>query len=250
MVMKKILKICRRFSELFLPRSFSRKLLGFYGLIKSPTKSYSQKGEDILIDAFFERRSKGYYLDIGCYHPKWISNTHILHQRGWHGTAIDIDQYKLELFKSLRKNSVNIMNKAIVGRPTKESSVATVYRFRNRLGWSDIDTLDKKLADYKAKNGWGEYEIEEVSVLYINDLLATLPHVNFLNIDVEGLDDEIIKAIDLDKYKIDLILFEDNANFGGSKSIKDKLKKNGYEHLFTSGGSVCFYLSSNTGSDL
>ena len=60
-------------------------------------KSYSQYGEDLIIYDFFKHHFdiKGNYLDIGAFHPKMISNTHILHTLGWRGTVIDLDDFKL-----------------------------------------------------------------------------------------------------------------------------------------------------------
>jgi hypothetical protein len=246
-LLKKILRQTRKILEPLLPTYILRKLLGLYGLIKPSTKSYSQKGEDILVDAFFNRRNDAYYLDIGCYHPRWISNTHILYKRGWHGTAVDIDQYKLSFFKMMRGRKVNVIQRAVVGFG-ESGSIAKVFKFRTKLGWSDIDTLDKKVAEDKRKSGWGEYIEEKVVMISINDLLSSLPHVDFLNIDVEGLDNEIIMALDLKKYKIEVILFEDKEFFGGSEIIQKKLQNNGYEHLFTSGGSVCYFLKKEKSS--
>ena len=92
--------------------------------------------------------------------------------------------------------------------------------------------------------GWGEYSIEKINTIDINTLLDSLPHVNFLSIDAEGMDDKIVSKIDLSKHAIELILFEDNDIYGGRPSLINKLKDNGYFHLFTSGGSVCYALKS------
>ena len=70
--------------------------------------------------------------------------------------------------------------------------------------------------------------------------MESIPKVDFLNIDIEGLDTKIVEAIDLDRFKIDVILFEDNNNFGGTKKLVNKLVVKGYLHLFTSGGSICY----------
>jgi len=48
--------------------------------------------------------------------------------------------------------------------------------------------------------------------------------------------------IDLDRFKIDVILFEDNLNFLGKPKLVERLESKGYFHLFTSGGSKCFAL--------
>ena len=234
-------KIAKFILKKFIPLPISKSIISLYGILKPPKQSFSQKGEDILVNSFFSKREKGYYLDIGSFHPKWISNTFLLHKAGWYGTAIDIDEYKLRIFKLLRGSRVNTIKSAIVPFPVKNSKV-NVYKFFSQRGWSDIDTLDLKTAEKLQSNGRGEYAIEKVNALDINSLLESLPKVDFLNIDIEGLDTQVVNAINLEKFKIDVILFEDNINYGGSPLIRKKLEDNGYFHLFTSGGSVCFAL--------
>ena len=53
-----------------------------------------------------------------------------------------------------------------------------------------------------------------------------IPKVDFLNIDIEGLDTRIIETIDLDRYKIDLILFENNNSSESSKNELEMQKVN------------------------
>ena len=237
-------RIVRIFLEKFLPLKVFRGLFTIYGIIKPPNKSFSQKGEDILVHAFFGRKSEGFYLDIGSFHPKWISNTCLLHKAGWEGVAIDLDQYKLNVFKMIRGNKIKTIKAAIVPYPQKDKLVS-VYKFFPKRGWSDVDTLDKATAEYLKNNGRGDYVVSSISTIDINSLLETLPKVDFLNIDIEGLDTEVVNAIDLDKFKIDVILFEDNKNYGGHPLLVEKLIKKGYFHLFTSGGSVCFALKNS-----
>jgi len=236
-----MLKILRRLFESFLPISFSRYAMQVYGLLRRPINSYSQKGEDILINVFFKNKKDGFYLDIGCFHPKWISNTHSLHNKGWSGYAVDLDDYKLDFFRKYRGKRVKTLKKAVVGKKSNKK-VRTVYKFRTKLGWSDIDTLDKETADLKKKTGWGDYICEEIEIIDINSLLSQFEQVDFLNIDVEGMDVEIIHAIDFKRFKIPLIVFEDTKNYGGSDATVKVLQSNIYKHLFTSGGSVGFFL--------
>lgn len=227
-----------------IPVFFVRSIKLIFGLIVPATKSYSQKGEDVLVDCHFKRISNGYYLDIGCFHPIWASNTHLFHKKGWSGTVVDIDNYKLDWFKFLRRGRVATIHSAVVDLP-RGKGVAEVYKFNQKIGWSLIDTLDKKVAELNRDKGWGEFSIEKINTIDINTLLESLPHVNFLSVDIEGMDDRVINKIDLLKYPIDVILFEDNVTYGGQISTIKKLKDNGYFHLFTSGGSVCYALKSS-----
>lgn len=219
------------------------QFIGFFrgyvkGFLTRPTKSYAQKGEDLLVSSYFSQ--PGFYLDIGCFHPKHISNTYRLHRLGWRGHAVDIDQHKVDLFNRVRGPRCTATKKAIVGERHGRQSME-VFKFGGPAGWSDIDTLDRTTAEmYRAEKGYGEYTVEQVTVQSINELLAELPPVNFLNIDVEGLDGELIDALDLERFPIDVILFEDNEVWGSPPERREKFAKHGYETLFISGGSVCF----------
>lgn len=215
-----------------------------YGILKPANKSYSQKGEDLIIQGYFRGRKTGYYLDIGCFHPRWASNTYLFHNKGWIGTVVDIDEYKLNWFKWFRRGKVNTVCAAVVDSPKGKGS-SKVYKFdTHKGGWSLIDTLDKKVAINNRAKGWGNFKEENINTIDINTLLDSLPIVNFLSIDIEGMDTKIISKIDLSKHKIELILFEDNDNnnASGAFQLEEKLKKEGYYHLFSSGGSICYAL--------
>ena len=71
-------------------------------------KTYSQFGEDMVINEFFVDFI-GRYVDVGCYHPIKYSNTALLHKKGWSGVNIDLNSISIELFNSCRKNDKNIV---------------------------------------------------------------------------------------------------------------------------------------------
>ena len=225
--------------ENILPNVFLKNAFGFFAIFVPPKKSYSQKGEDLIVHCFFNKRRYGYYLDIGSFHPTWISNTQLLHKNGWQGTVVDVDQYKLNLFKLLRRSKVQTIKAAVIPQNNNEN-LLNIYKFFSKRGWSDVDTLDLKTAEKLKNSGRGDYVIEKVAAIDINSLLNKLPKINFLNIDIEGLDTAVVNAIDFDKFKIDVILFEDNYCYGGEQKLIKKLREKGYFHLFTSGGSICY----------
>ena len=106
--MKKIFLFFYRIIKKFLPHKINYFIWDIY-LSNISKKSYSQYGEDLIICSYFQRHFKdkqGNYLDIGCYHPKGISNTHLLHRAGWEGIVVDIDDYKYIKEQALRGNSV------------------------------------------------------------------------------------------------------------------------------------------------
>lgn len=64
--------------------------------------SYSLFGEDIILRTFFEKQKKGFYVDIGAYHPFMISNTAYFYKRGWHGINIEASPNLIQPFKRSR----------------------------------------------------------------------------------------------------------------------------------------------------
>ena len=207
-------------------------------------KSYSQYGEDLIIYDFFKHHFdiKGNYLDIGAFHPKMISNTHILHTLGWRGTVIDLDDFKLKLFKRNRKDKVNILTRVVIPGFLDQSETYSVYKFKQPF--SELDTLDRKVAEEMKSSSGLEFLEDKVEAVGINNLLKE-QKFNFVNIDVEGMDEDLILSLDFENINLpELIVFESWKPLSNLQSI-DNLKNNGYVHLFTSGGSMGYFLKSS-----
>ena len=83
-----------------------------------PKKSYSMLGEDIFVKKFFKDKKKGFYVDIGCYHPIDGNNTYLLYKKGWEGINIDLNKTSIDLFNRARKNDNNL-NVAISNKSKK-----------------------------------------------------------------------------------------------------------------------------------
>jgi hypothetical protein len=198
--------------------------------------SYSQYGEDLIVSSYFDRKGikAGVYVDIGAFHPIWLSNTYLLHLRGWTGHVYDLDSAKIRAFVVLRGKRVNAHCAAVTPEPTSGGSVE-VYKFDKP--WSELDTLSFEEAEALRRKG-ETYRKVSVAAVAINDVLDRIGKVHFLNIDVEGLDEILLMAAKFGPQSPDVIVFEDNKSWGGSKNIIFKLKEAGYRHLFTSGGSV------------
>jgi hypothetical protein len=222
-----------------LKRVLPYPLLRFLGFARGLFRwrvSYSQYGEDLIVQEYFQKAQidKGVYLDIGAFHPTWISNTHLLHRKGWTGHVVDIDSEKILAFRLMRGDKVKTYCAAISTETCPKKNV-TVYKFD--MAWSRIDTLSLEDAEIFRKRG-GTYKKVTINTIAINDLLALLGKINFLNIDVEGMDDAILMAMNFDANSPELIVFEDNHHWGGSPQAIQKLERLGYRHLFTSAGSV------------
>ena len=226
----KLLLFFYRIIKKYLPQKINYFIWDIY-LSNISTKSYSQYGEDLIICNYFSNR-QGNYLDIGCYHPKGISNTHLLHKKGWEGVVVDIDDYKLNLFKNRRGSKIEIIKGAISS--SSADSKVPVYKFNQPF--SPYDTLSKEIADARSKQKNIEYKVDEIDQIDINTILSK-KSFDIINIDVEGIDEIIINSIDFDKHQPKMIVYESFEPFSPSKT-KELLCKNGYRLLFISGGSL------------
>lgn len=235
-------KALEAFLVKILPATLYRTIGAIYGLIQRPKLSYSQYGEDLIIESFFKKLGlkEGVYLDIGAFHPKWLSNTHKLSKAGWSGGLVDIDNHKIRLFELMRRNCNGFI--AAVA-PGKGGESLPVYRFR-RL-WSEIDTLSLEDAQRYEKTFGIRFDQAQIKTISINDVLKQTTEkygkVNFINIDIEGLDEAIIFEMDFNLYLPELICFENNLNFSGSERLKELFQKLGYQHLFSSGGTHGYF---------
>ena len=51
--------------------------------------SFSQEGEDLILNELFKNSSKGIYIDIGAFDPWRFSNTAFFYSKGWCGLNVD-----------------------------------------------------------------------------------------------------------------------------------------------------------------
>jgi len=213
-----------------LPDALARSIGALRGFFISRT-SYAQNGEDLVVAQYFRVSgvTRGYYVDIGCFHPRWISNTKILHDQGWSGMGVDIDPFKVKLYRFVRGARVKTVCAAVTAERTSEP--VRLYRFKKLL--SDLDTISEEFARRSGR----PFTVSTVQALCINDLLDLAPEpINFLNIDVEGLDASLLRAIDFAKHRPDLICFEGgDETILPEQNIAEFLVAQGYAHLFSTG---------------
>ena len=86
---------------------FFYKILKIYRN-KKPSVHFGEFAEDVFINRLFKNVNKGFYVDVGCYHPFKGSLTAKLYEKNWHGINIDISKTSIDLFKIVRKKDINL----------------------------------------------------------------------------------------------------------------------------------------------
>ncbi len=203
-----------------------KKTLPFLG--GAFTKSYSGNGEDvILMQYLFKNKNNGFYVDIGSFHPKIISNTYLLYkEKYWRGINVDPNPQTHDLFKKYRPNDVNLR----VGIAQKEEQRA-YYNF----SYSGANTFDEAFGEAKTSKSWNTLLSKEMlpCVPLTSILEKHLPantEIDLLDIDVEGLDLQVLKSNDWSKYRPRVVLVEDKEfrKNPGNSEVFNFLKENGY----------------------
>jgi FkbM family methyltransferase len=169
-----------------------------------PALCYSQEGEDMILQRIFEKQKTGFYVDIGAHHPCRFSNTALFYKKGWRGINVDPFPGTKRLFDRHRRRDLNLE----IG-VSASSRDLTYYMFNEPA----FNTFDKSLAEAR--------EIENLSCLVDSKSIATLPLVDildqnlpvgqgidFLTIDVEGFDFEVLKSNDWKKYLPQIVILE------------------------------------------
>ncbi|MDB5224764.1 MAG: SAM-dependent methyltransferase [Candidatus Adlerbacteria bacterium] len=144
--------------------------------------SYSQFGEDAVIQHIL-RNKTGTYVDVGAYHPVLYSNTYALYKRGWKGVVIDPNPSARTLFRWFRRRDTFI--NAAVGI----SGEQTYYQYDDAA----YNSLGNPAPQRK---GLQLIHTNQVTIRPLSELLKHVGHIDFMSVDVEGMDLEVLQTHD------------------------------------------------------
>lgn len=152
--------------------------------------SFSQAGEDRIVRFLFDMIGveRPTYLDIGAYHPFHMSNTALFYIGGSRGVCVDADPDAVAALRVHRPRDLNL-NVGVGVEPGE----LTFYR----MSTPTLNTFDKAVAEQAA--GGGTHSIEgtlSVRVRTVQDILTEIDGCpDFLSLDVEGLDLDIVRTV-------------------------------------------------------
>jgi len=195
---------------------------------KKPNCHYAEFGEDIMVNRIFNNITNGFYIDIGAYHPYKGSLTYNLYKKGWTGANIDLSKTSIDLFNIARPKDINI-NCAI------SNFSGDTYYFEN----SPINQQNSLISNQEGKN---EVKIKSFT---LDDLISlkNINKVDYINIDTEGNELEILNGINFNKISPYLFTIEENSFFPSNSSKLAKIKfmnGKGYELINTIGVTMFF----------
>lgn len=182
---------------------------------------YSQEGQDQFLIHFF--KNKGFFVDIGANDGVKFSNTKLLEDIGWDGVCVEPIKETFEKLKQNRK--CNCFNVAV---SQKEGKV----QFQRILGEAEMlsgmfhtyDERHVKRIEKEIEQHGGEKQIISVMSIPFSNLIER-ENIDYVSIDVEGAEMEVLQSINFSKHNITLLSVENNYN---SEDIPNFLKQKGY----------------------
>ncbi|OUT15969.1 SAM-dependent methyltransferase [Campylobacter concisus] len=232
----------------FLPKAVKEKIIEFRNnnLDGYAIKSYSQEGEDMILKRLFGGQKFGFYVDVGAHHPKRFSNTYFFYKKGWSGINIDAMPGSMIAFDKFRPRDINI-EKPI----SDKKQILTYYAFNEPA----LNTFSKELAvEYEKENYFIKFT-RDIEATTLEDILdRNLPRnqdIDFLSVDVEGLDLMVLRSNNFEKYKPKIVLIEILGNSFSeieNNKIADYLRQYGYS-IFAKTVNTVFFVNNSFKKD-
>lgn len=189
----------------------------FAAMVSSKVEAYySQFGQDKFVhECFFPKLKNGIFVDIGAHNGIHFSNSCFFEKKmGWNGICFEPIP---EIFAELKKNRDCILVQGCVTDWTGPGQFLRVHS--SRIDTEMLSGLMKKYDPKhlervyrEVKKHGGRVEIIDVGCYQLHELLEEngITHVNYLSIDIEGGELDVLKTIDFSRIVVDVITVEDN----------------------------------------
>src|SRR4051812_17590604 len=176
--------------------------------LENVNPSYAQSGEDVIVASIFDylKIAKPSYLDVGAFLPIFSNNTYLLYRRGSRGVLVEPNIGLVPDLVAKRPGDI-VLN---VGVGLTSQGAADYYC----MSLPQWNTFDKDEAERRVTETKGKVKIEAVvkmPLVPINRIMTEhYPRggPDFLSIDVESLDLEVLRTIDFARFRPKVICTE------------------------------------------
>jgi FkbM family methyltransferase len=167
--------------------------------------SFSQEGEDLILQRLVEGKTNGFYVDVGAHHPFRFSNTYKFYLQGWRGINMDPLPGCMDLFDTLRPHDINLE----IAISSQNAEQLYYYMFSEPA----FNTFIKEKADWLVENSKAQLiERKQIQTTTFKEVCQKhLPKgqaIDILSIDVEGMDLTVLESNDWDLYRPKYLVVE------------------------------------------
>ena len=168
----------------------------------APHVSYAQRYEDLYLMRCFGERPDGFYIDVGSGHPVYDNVSFAFYLKGWRGITVEPNPWLSQLSRAVRPRDRHV--EALVGTAGNDATFYLVHEFHG---------LSTTIAGHaqSALEAFGK-RADAISVpqTTLRELCAgRVPAAfDFLKIDVEGAEAEVLLGGDWQRFRPKVVLAE------------------------------------------
>lgn len=173
--------------------------------LKFSQLSFSQEGEDLVLNKLLGNKPNGFYIDIGANHPVRFSNTWFFYKKGWRGINIEPNPDMFKLLEEYRPYDVNL-NIGI----SDVNDTLDYYMFNEpALNTFSVNERDQSLLkdEYSIVNHM-KVNVKTLENVFTQMNLSKNQEIDFMSIDAEGFDLKVLQSFDITVYYPKVILIE------------------------------------------
>ena len=202
-------------------------------VLKFLDKSKSQLGQDIFVVANSDNKKENFFIEFGATDGVTISNTYLLEKElNWKGILVEPARI---WHQNLEKNRSCIIDKRCIYYKSGEKISFLVVQ-NNKKAEPGLSSLEEYAANgdwasnLRLKNSKKEF-VETITLDDLLDFYDAPELIDYMSVDTEGSEFDILKSLDFKKRKIKIITVEHNYHKNRGK-IKNLLEKNGYSRVY------------------
>lgn len=194
----------------------------------------------MLHETIFKGLKGGVFVDVGAHDGKSLNNTLFFEREfGWTGVNVEPIPAVFERLSKNRPDSINLNCAVGSTEGTADFIMNSGYTEMISGLASDFDRRHLARLNFENSHYGGRTQVVPVQVRRLDSILKehNIDRVHYLSIDVEGAEFSVIKSINFDTVKIDVIGFEDNYADTGAPIVKF-LESKGYTYIGKTGDDV------------
>lgn len=191
------------------------KMSSLETIVQDTPTYYSQFKQDFILNRkYFKNLKNGVFVDVGAHDGITLSNTYFFEKElKWTGLCIEPIP---DIFEKLQQNRKCICVNACAYDTMKKVKFDRVKGYSEMLSGirETYDEKHKERIEKELKQYGGDIETIDVQALPLSYIFEKygLTHVNYLSIDTEGSELNVLKGIDFSKITVDVIDVENNYN--------------------------------------
>ena len=193
----------------------------------------------MILSRIFDGKKQGFYVDVGAHHPRRFSNTYFFYKQDWTGINVEPNPDAQRLFEKERLKDINLQ----CGISELEGELTYYYFDEPALNTFDYEVVKSRLdtTPYKLIKQ-AQIPVFRLDTIF-RKYLPVKQHIDFLTIDVEGLDYSVLKSNDWNSFRPTCIVVEElNTDLlqATTGEIAGFLRDHGYREFAKTYNSIIF----------